>query len=366
MKSKKIFPLRGISGTVALLLVLLAGIVLGSCAKKTDAVVKEPLRIIYTTNVVGAPIVTLAKEKHYFEEEGLAPEYLILNSGAIEALSIGKADVMLNGLIPPLSYAAQGADLRVIGGSISGGNLVITRPENAAKYARLEDWAGARLGTVRLSTSEMVSRYALGQMDFNMDASSPDQDIIFVEIENYPNIVEGVRKGMVDIGFVSFEYQQPAKDLGLTVLFPMTDMYPNYVCCRQTAWTSALESKRSAFVAFYRAQIRAFKDYQEQPDETIKLLAKLSSQEEDYVRNLLYNTEWSAGRTFHPDPDLRRVKPVYETLLQYNYIPSGTAIEDIVDFTIYRDALNQILERFPNDPIYKQMLVDFEKNNIRL
>jgi NitT/TauT family transport system substrate-binding protein len=345
---------------VALLLPLLT-----ACSKKSSGE-SLPLTIIYTSNVVGAPVVTLAKEKRYFEEEGLKPEYIILNSGAIEALSIGKADVMLNGLVPPLSFAAQKADVKIIGGSISGGNLVITKPENAARYARIEDWKGARLGTVRLSTSEMVSRYALGQIGFNMDAESDNQDITFVEIENYPNIIEGVRKDQVDIGFVSFEYQQPARDLGLAILFPMTDMYENYVCCRQTANATSLVNKRDAFVAFYRAQIRAYKDYYEQHEETISLLSKLSSQEPEYVSNLLYNTEFSAGRTFHPDPDFKRVKPVYDTLLQYNYIPAGVPIETIMDCTVYQDALKEILARYPDEAVYKRMAREFEDNNVNL
>jgi NitT/TauT family transport system substrate-binding protein len=167
----------------------------------------------------------------------------------------------------------------------------------------------------------------------------------------------------VDIGFVSFEYQQPARDLGLTILFPMTDMYENYVCCRQTANKTSLANKRDAFVAFYRAQIRAYKDYYEQPEETIALLSKLSSQEPEYVRNLLYNTEFSAGRTFHPDPDFKRVRPVYETLLQYNYIPEGVPFEDVMDCTVYRDALKDILARYPNDTVYQRLAREFEENN---
>lgn len=335
---------------------------LTACSKKSSGE-GLPLTIIYTSNVVGLPLVTLAKEKSYFEEEGLRPEYIILSSGAIEALSIGKADVYLNGLIPPLSFAAQKADVKIVGGTASGGNLVVTKPENAARYARIEDWKGARLGTVRISTSEMVSRYALGRIGFNMDAESDNQDITFVEIENYPNIIEGVRKGQVDIGFVDYAYQQSALDLGLTILFPMTDMYENYVCCRQTANKTSLANKRDAFVAFYRAQIRAYKDYYEQHEETVSLLSAISSQEPEYVRNLLYNPQYSAGRTFHPDPDSNRVRPVYDTLLQYNYIPEGVPFEDTIDCTVYRDALKDILARYPDEAVYKRMAREFEDNN---
>lgn len=322
-----------------------------------------PFTILYSSNVIGIPISTIAKEQGYYEEEGLAPEYIILNSGAIESLSIGKADVNSETLIPPLSYIAQKADLRIIGGAKAGGSLIVTKPENAEKYALLENWGGARLGTVRLSTSEMASRYALGKLGFNMNADDPGQDISFVEIESYPNIIEGVRKGQVDIGFINFEYQNAARDLGLTILFPMTHMYPNYVCCRQTAYSKSLDTKREAHVAYLRAQIRAYKDYVEQPDAIVSLLAKASSQEEDYVRSLLYSTEWNGGRTYHPDPDSKRIKEVWDTLIQYRYIPSDVPFEDAVDCTIYRDALREILARYPDDPLYQKLAGDFPVNN---
>ncbi len=350
-----------------ILAVLMVGLVGFSCTKvPSSAAKKEPLNILYSSSVISVPAVAIAKEKHYFEEEGLDPKFTILASGAIEALSIGKADVMLTGIIPSLSFAAQGSDIKIVGGTISGGNFVFTKPENAAKYARLADWKGARLGTVRLSTSEMVSRYALGQLGLNMDAKSSKQDITFVEIDNYANIIEGVRKGQVDIGFVSYEYREALQDLGLAILFPMTDMYHNYVCCRETAYGPSLRDKRSAFVKFFKAQIRAYKDYLENEDEIVSLFVKLSSQEPDFVRNALYSPEKSAGRTYHPDPDLRRTSAVYSTLQQYNYVPLETKITDIVDYSPYKDALDEIVKQYPGDPVYTQMLADFTANNINL
>lgn len=367
MKSKRLLTRMGRIYVFPMIMILVFSF-LTSCSKKTAAKdggekAPVPLTILYSSNVIGIPISTIAKEQGYYEEEGLKPDYIILNSGAIESLSIGKADVNSETLIPPLSYIAQKSDLKIIGGAKAGGSLVITKPENAGKYSSLENWKGARLGTVRLSTSEMASRYALGKLGFNMDADKAKQDIVFVEIESYPNIIEGVRKGQIDIGFINFEYQTAARDLGLHILFPMTYMYPNYVCCRQTAYSKSLESKREAYVAYLRAQIRAYKDFVEQPEAIVPLLAKASSQEEDYVRSLLYNTEWNGGRTYHPDPDSKRIKEVWETLLQYNYIPEGVDFDDAVDCTVYRDALNEILARYPDDPLYQQMARDFPVNN---
>ncbi|MDR1970356.1 MAG: ABC transporter substrate-binding protein [Treponema sp.] len=347
-------------GLALLALALLSALPAVSCAKKTAAADAEHITIIYDSNVIARPLVTLAKELHYFEEEGLDPEFIILASGAIEALSIGKADIMLNGIIPSLSYGSQGAAVKVVGGTASGGNFVVTKPENAQRYARLEDWRGVRLGTVRLSTSEMVSRYALGPLGVDLG-----QDVTFVEIDNYANIIEAVRKGQVDIGFIGSEYRRPAVDLGLHVLFPMTHMYPNYVCCRETAYAKAVEERRSIFVKFHQAQIRAYKYFLEKPDEVLDLFARISSQERDYVYNVIYNTETNADRIFNPDPDLRRVTSVYQTLLENNYIErTGIEARDIVDITIYKDALDNILTRYPNDPVYLKLAAEYEVNNV--
>jgi NitT/TauT family transport system substrate-binding protein len=307
-------------------------------------------------------LVAIARSKGYFEEEGIAPNFIVLSSGAVEALSLGKGDIHLVGLSPALSYAAQGAPIKVVGGTASGGNYVFTKPENIAKYKNLSDWRGVRLGTVRLSTSEMVSRYTLGPRGVDLGT-----EVSFVEIDNYPNIIEGLRKGQIDIGFVDRNYRQSALDLGLEILFPMTSMLDNYVCCRETAYVPSLENKRDLFVKFHQAQIRAFKDFSENKAESVKILAKASSQDDDFVENAIFNTETNGNRRFNPDPDLKRVAAVYETLKATGYInPSGIEVEDIVDVTVYRDALQNIIKRYPNEQIYQKLWADFQVNDLSI
>lgn len=359
---------KGFISRIGILLVVFTvlGVVLVSCSpKKTDTAeaAREPLTVFYKSNVLSVPVVTIAKEKHYFEEEGLDPNYIVLSSGEIEALSIGKGDIMLTGIIPSLSYGAQGSDVRIVGGTASGGNFVVAKPENAEALRDLANWKGKRLGTVRLSTSEMVSRYSLGQL--GLDLSNGSKDITFVEIDSYPNIIEAVRKGSVDVGFVDSAYKQSLDDLGLTILFPMTYMFPNYVCCRLTANANALVAKRSAFIKFFKAELRAYKDLLEDKEGVIKLLAKVSSQEESFVRDYVYNTDNNANRIFNPDPDLKRVTYVYETLKKFDYVErKGIEADTIVDTTVYKAALDEILERYPNEAIYRQLAEDYQVNDV--
>lgn len=331
-----------------------------SCTgKKNGNGTVDKLTVIYPTTILSTPVVAIAREKNYFKEEGLDIEYITLASGAIEALSIGKADLLLTGIIPTLSYAAQGADVKIIGGTISGGNYFVAKKENVENFRNINNWVGKKLGTVRLSTSEMVTRYALEEQGIDVK-----KDITYVEIDTYPNIIESVRKGLADIGAVDPQYIQAALDLGLEIIFLMTDLSPNYICCREAVYSKSLESNPRAFEKFLKAQIRAYKYFLEQPDDVVKILAKASSQEEDWVYKVLYDTQANGNRTFHPDPDINRTRKIYDTLEKWDYVEKkGVKIEDIFDTTLYKRALDEIIKENPKDEFYRQLLEVYDQNN---
>jgi len=350
-KTKKLVVLFLIAMSLTILAV--------SCGGKKNSGAVDKLTIIYPTSDLSTPIVAVAREKNFFKEEGLDVNFITLSSGDIEALSIGKADLLLLGIIPTLSYAAQKADVKIVGGTASGGNYFISKKENAENLRNIKNWVGKRLGTIRLSTSEMVTRYALEEQGIDIK-----KDITYVEIDSYPNIVEGVRKGLADVGSVSAEYLQAALDLGLEVVFPMTTLSPNYICCRESANKKSVETKPEAFVKFHKAQIRAYKYFKEQPNEVVKLLAKVSSQEEERVYDLLYNLDLNGNRAYTPDPDLNRTRKIYATLEKWDYIPKNVVkIEDVFDTILYKKALDEIIKENPKDEFYKQLLADYIKNN---
>ncbi|MDR2088623.1 MAG: ABC transporter substrate-binding protein [Clostridiales Family XIII bacterium] len=317
------------------------------------------LTVIVPDNIVGVPLWVIAQENGYFEDEGLEVDGVTMTTGTMEALEAGKADAMLNGIIPALSYAAQGSDVKIVAGMASGGNFLIARPENVESLRDFDNWKGKRLGLVRLSTSEMITRYALEELGYNLT-----EDVTFVEIDSYPNIIEAVRKDQVDIGYIASEYGQSIKDLGLEVIFPLTNLVENYVCCRVSASGKTLAANRDAFVKFVKTQIRAYKFYKESPDEVVALLSDASDQTEEFVRNVVYNMETNANRSFNPEPNLNGVRNVYTTLRDWNYIEDkGIEVEDIVDIGIFNDALEEILAEYPDDPIYLELKALYEANN---
>ncbi|MDR1247615.1 MAG: ABC transporter substrate-binding protein [Clostridiales Family XIII bacterium] len=318
------------------------------------------LTVIVPDNVVGVPLWVIALENGYFADEGLEVNGVTMTTGTMEALEVGKADAMLNGIIPALSYAAQGSDVKIVAGMASGGNFLIAKPEAIEELQDFDNWKGKRLGLVRLSTSEMITRYALGEMGYDLD-----NDVDFVEIDSYPNIIEAVRKDQVDIGYIASEYGQSVRDLGLEIIFPMTNLVEDYVCCRISASGKTLSENREAYVKFVKAQIRAYKFYKENPDDVVALLADASDQSEEFVRNVVYNTETNANRIFNPDPNLNGVRNVYATLRDWNYIEdNGVEVEDIVDIGVFSDALDEILAENPGDQLYSELKELYETNNV--
>ena len=316
----------------------------------------ETLTVIYPTTEVAVPVVAVAKAKGYFEEEGLNPNFVTMAQGTTEAVSTGKADVVLQGIIPGLSFAAQGAGVQVFAGTASGGNFIITKPENAARFANIANWNGQKVGVIRLSTSEVVTRHALDQKGVK---------VTYVEIDSHPNVIEAVRKGNIDIGSIPSEFAQAARDLGLTLIFPMTTLEPNYVCCREVGNSKSLVNKRSAYVKFVAAQIRAYKDFQQDPAGVTTLLAKVSSQSEEYVRNVIFNTDTNADRVFNPPPNLHGVSSVYDTLRNGGYIEkNGPSIDKVVDTSIYKEALDSIIKRYPNEKVYQDLARQYTAWNL--
>jgi len=333
------------------------------CSPKTDDTNK--LTIVLNENVLERPLVGIAREKGYFQEYGLKLDAVTFDSGsagAIESLDMGKVDILPSGIIPSLSYAAQGSGIKIIGGTASGGNYIIAKPELAARLRDdpgFEQWKGKKLGLVRLSTSQLVTRYSLGKLGFDAN-----KDLTFVEIDTYPNIIEGVRKGAVDIGYVSAQYSQRLAEQGLEIVYPMTRLLSDYVCCRVTVSSDAYKNKRPALVNFLKGEIRAYKDYTEDHDGTIKLLATASRQSEQFAYNVLYNPDTYADRKFNPEPNFNGIRAMYETLLELGYTKHiGVSVEEFVDISLFKEALDEVLKEFPNEPAYLELKADFEANN---
>ncbi len=301
----------------------------------------------------------IAKEKGYFEDEGIDAELFQFNTTAegCAAVRAGKLDVGTFGTAAPLLFIARGAEFTVFGGMMIGGQAIIVKPENVGRFRNLANFKGVKVGLGKLSTGDVIFRGALKKAGVD-----PYKDLRIIEFGGQGAVVEAVRKGEVDAGIVfSPHFSLAKKNYGLVVSNYIADFHPAYTCCRLIAVTGDVRAKREIYKRFLIAEIRAYKFYREHPDETVSIFADSFKLDPDIVRADTY-----IDRAFESNPDPLRKGTVdfWNTMTAIGYLPENRIdVGEHIDVSIYRDALDEVLRRYPYDPIYREMDAFFKANN---
>lgn len=352
--------------------ILLAGTLLAGCgnsgaanansAGNADTKV-ETIKVGRSTGNIRVAILTLADELGYYAEEGVNVDFVEISdtAAAISAISLNKdeIDVLQVAGAGALSYIAQGTNVEVIGGIASEGGAMITLPENAEKYADLANISGGITVAGQLTdTGLMVTRNLLEKKGIDTNT-----EINYLYLSNAQNVIEAVVKGEAEVGFTNSEACHRYLDLGIKIVYEIGDLVPDYVCCRQISSREKVEAKRDAFVKKAVAEIRAYEYYSQEAnyDECVRILAKQSGQDEDYVRAYIYeNTKYTL------DPNINGLQDLFDTLILGNYIENVkvTNIADSVDTSIYKEALDILIKREPENTFYQDLVKQFEENDL--
>src|ERR1700690_3542389 len=92
----------------------------------------------------GHTMYFIAKEKGYFEQEGLDVQlFLFTNSGeGMNAIAAGKLDAGSFGTAPPLTFISKGVDVTIFGGQMSEGHGIVAKPEKVDQFRDLKNYKG--------------------------------------------------------------------------------------------------------------------------------------------------------------------------------------------------------------------------------
>jgi NitT/TauT family transport system substrate-binding protein len=357
---------NGKTTAVLAIMAALTALSLGGCSKKaakTDPAGKALKDFVapYATSGTGFPLAVIAYELKYFEEEGLNVILQPLNtSGNVDqlmAVSTGKIDAAnTGGTVAPILFIEQGNDLVIIGGTMGEGAGLIARPENAALYANFnkDTLNGKRLGAVRANTGDVALRGWLAKQGADLSK------ITFVELDSNATIIEAVRKGTVDIGNVSTNYRLVAEEQGFPVVLHVDTLSPNFPCCRISTMRKNLEEKREDYVAFFRGLIRAWKVFNQDHEQTLDIADKHYEAERDLIKAVYYDY---GHFTLSPDLERNRILDYYAGMVSVGYAQGVGDVPGHIDSSVYREALGQILERYPDDPFYRDVKKHFDENN---
>lgn len=310
--------------------------------------------------------IIVALNKGYYEEENLTLTTQVVSGGfpeAMPALSNGSVDVLPFGSIPTCTYIGQGDDLVIFGGTVANGSECVTLIEHKDDYKKPEDFRGKKIGCFRMETGHMVTKSWLRQ-----NGIEDGKDVEFVLLESSAAEVAAVENGEIDMCFVNSGYGYVATQGGkCAVAFRPNELIgKEFPCCRQSTNRTAFEEKRSALIKFEIANLRALYDIENDHEGTIAIITEYSGQPEEYIENITYGKgDYVAAMKFEMDPYTDDVKAFYGDMVDNGDIEDTNKdlIDDHLDSTIYRAALDELISRGENKAFYENLLEICEARN---
>lgn len=318
--------------------------------KKSDDNTKSEINFGIMPGTIRTAVVLLAEHLGYYKEEGVDVNFVEVQdaTSALTSISTGKdeIDVWGTGIVPDLNFIANGSDLVIFEGTAAEGGAIIAKPENVEKYKDLSKYENITIATVRADTAWVVSRGYLKKQGVNVDS------INVMEVDSQVNVAEAVNKGEATLGFLPAEFANKYAD-SVDIVYEVGELEPLYVCCRQVTSRTTLNNKKDELIAFTRANLRALEYYQDEAnqDEIVKYLAEYSDQTEDYVRQYLFG-----NRTIMTlDPNKEGIISYYNSLVEAGYFEGDIDVAEHIDTEIYNEALNQLIEKNPDNEFYKSL-----------
>ncbi|MFJ8669398.1 aliphatic sulfonate ABC transporter substrate-binding protein [Streptomyces sp. NPDC093600] len=238
MPASRTTPRRSLAAAVALPLLIgaLASCGYGSQAKNDEKKVAaqgeklsaDQVRLGYFPNLTHATAL-VGDEQGIIQKElgGTRLEVSTFNAGPseIEALNAGSIDIGFIGPSPAINgyVKSKGNNLRIIGGSASGGVKLVVNP---AKIKTLDDVKGKKIATPQLgNTQDVAFLNWISEKGWKVDAQSGKGDVSVVRTDNKvtPN---AYASGAIDGAWVPEPTASKLVTEGAKVLLDESDLWP--------------------------------------------------------------------------------------------------------------------------------------------
>ncbi len=295
----------------------------------------------------------VAKEKGFFEEEGLNADLVLFaeNNSMLTALENKKLQAGALGSTNSINYLQQGHQVTVFGGAMTEGHALVVKKEvveGLGDKADLTALKGKRIADTYGGTADVVFRQGL--LDVGLD---PEKDVELVSVESGSAAFTSLKSDEIDGAILFTPFRKLAEDDGYVILSYSGEVegFEKHPCCRQVALTEELESNPDTYVQFLRALIKAYKFYQENEDETVDIIAKYVDIDKEILKAETYGKFISSN----PDPDKDATIAFYDAMVNLDYVKPFD-IEAGIDTSLYEEALDSIIEENPNDATYKSLV----------
>ncbi|GAA3829897.1 aliphatic sulfonate ABC transporter substrate-binding protein [Streptomyces phyllanthi] len=272
---------RTLAVTAALPLLALAACGYGSQAKKDDTVQVaagaekidglDSVDIGYFGNLTHATAL-VGKQKGFFQKAlgGTEAKYQVFNAGPseIEALNSGSIDIGWIGPSPAINgfTKSAGKNLRIIGGSASGGVKLVVNPD---RIKSLKDVKGKRIATPQIgNTQDVAFLNWAAEQGWKVDAQSGEGDVSVIRTDNKIT-PDAYKAGSVDGAWVPEPTASKLVAEGAEVLLDEADLWPDkmFVITNIIVSQEFLKEHPKAVEAVLKASVDTNKWINANPDE---------------------------------------------------------------------------------------------------
>ncbi|CQR61042.1 aliphatic sulfonate ABC transporter substrate-binding protein [Streptomyces leeuwenhoekii] len=238
-------------------------------AEKIDGL--DSVRIGYFGNVTHATAL-VGNQKGFFQKELGATQarYAIFNAGPseIEALNSGSIDIGWIGPSPAINgyTKARGKNLRIIGGSASGGVKLVVNPE---KITSIEDVEGKRIATPQLgNTQDVAFLNWAAEQGWKVDPQSGKGDVTVVRSDNKVT-PDAYKAGSIDGAWVPEPTASKLVAEGGKVLLDEASLWPDekFVITNIIVSQTFLEKHPKVVEAVLKASVETNKWIKANPEE---------------------------------------------------------------------------------------------------
>lgn len=256
------------------ILLLAAGISVAAGAPMASA---EKIRVGYVHVFDDAPVV-IARDKGFFASEGLEAEVTMFTSGPtlVKGLVTDQLDVGVLGFTNAITWAAQGADLKIIGKVQEGYHALVVRNDRGIKG--LKDLKGKSLASQAAgSTADIVLK---GVVLKGVGLTDKDVQILYTAPST---ALASLRAGRVDAAFLFEPYDSIVREvLPVTEIYEVGKRWP--FPCMVVIVPGKLIAERPAAVRKVLASLKRSMEFMKaSPVEASRLLAPAFMPEGDLV-----------------------------------------------------------------------------------
>jgi NitT/TauT family transport system substrate-binding protein len=327
-------------------------------AAATESTTTEKTTIkMGVSQVSGQILQAIAEDKGFLEDEGVEIELVTCDTAqdAFTALASGKIDIVSTyGTNRPIQYIGEGEDITIFGGYMLTGAMPIVA-KKGTEWNGVEDLIGK---TVAGNTTYYAVCGPL--LDLGYD---PTTEVTWVDLDQHIDRLEAVRSDEADFAIVGTGYAETIEDMDLEIVCYLSDILPDYSCCRVVANTEWLNNNQDAAKAMMKAWLRAEQVYESDKDYAISLVAEQLDVTEEHVSAYVNEPHY----VINLDPDYAAVEKAWNYMGQLGLLGENAEnvnIKDHFDSSVYKAALDECIEEYyDEDPDFYDYYQNFYEEN---